>query len=1334
MNEKNLLKKQIPPNPLFNKIYELMNLFYDQKNCYLDNRVAIFYSFKSVFSFLLLLIGLLGFSTEAMATSSLEEEILTSKKLTIKNNGSCAAKIYRWKSTGDVYYTTIHPGRSWTTTTYRGHMWRAVNTNQDWRNLKFDKHYTVGYNSYQNWSISPSYCAAACVAKLEHFSAIDESSCGAKNGKILHDPHIDVGTKLPYYVQYTFNGNTKKHGPYYNNQDYYIKNLAPGTYQNLTIIGANGCKTNHGNLTIRAAHCACSDADSDGVCDQDDCKPNNANFPGTPGAPCNDGNPNTTGDKISGDGCSCAGVIIQPTCNLDVDAGKDQVICEGQSTTITAYHSGANDCSTTVTQACSLGGGSVIASWNMSACASFSGNRSSYDFSELSAKTTALTCAGVSAVGLYTSSDVKHSCTNDAITGAKGDAVCVGMPNIGSFKNNHPNAVKFDITIDPSCGVNGITKLEFREMAPTHYIWSQSGYESSTGKNNYPRKYGMRVLKNGTEIYKRVDIGTTTSWSKELFDFNGNMAFQSTTKATYTFELLAYSLAGVYSNVSAWDLDEIKVYGTSCTPTTTTTTNKAVTYKWSNGATTPSIMVEHPGTYNVTVTDCKGCTATDRVVIQEAKAEGGQIAVGTCNNGMVMINNVVAPNNPTGEPLEIVWIKSQGQFSACELLGELGAGNTNVGAAYDAFVTAGGFAGGADPSIPNTTNWMFVTDNDGDDLKLTVTNSPKACYLRCVRVIGCERFTGETDPVSTSDCFTACADADNDGICDVDDCQPNNANFPGTPGAACNDGNANTENDKYSADGCSCAGTPIVIDPCANKGGDANGNGICDDDEVTPPSGDPCAATVITPGNGEIKISGLDGSPIISLQVFTKSWQTVHNCWDNACDKPMSTIATGEGTFLVFVKYYDANYQLICKVEETVTVGGTAPVDPCANKGGDANGNGICDDDEVAPPVDPCANKGGDANGNGICDDDEVAPPSGDPCTATVITPGNGDIKISGLDGSPIIAIQVFTKSWQTVHNCWDNACDKPMSTIVTGEGVFLVFVKYYDASYKLICQVEETITVGGSDPVDPCANKGGDSNGNGICDDDEVAPPVDPCANKGGDSNGNGVCDDDEVTPPSTGGCDIGMTHSGNSMTITGLDHPVVSVLLFDWNWKRVYTCDPWSSRCGSTQRIDNLPAGKYRLKVETYDASWKPMCKMEKEVDMGNFTSTTSNRITNTIDLNTMLTEKDATKQSIANNVERTTISGINKANQSANNLTIYPNPANNVLNVTLNQYANQRGQLQLINSMGQTVSKLNIDRIDAAPIQIGLNQVDAGFYYLQVVVNGELVDLQKVIVEKR
>ena len=44
-------------------------------------------------------------------------------------------------------------------------------------------------------------------------------------------------------------------------------------------------------------------------------------------------------------------------------------------------------------------------------------------------------------------------------------------------------------------------------------------------------------------------------------------------------------------------------------------------------------------------------------------------------------------------------------------------------------------------------------------------------------------------------CAALGGDSDGDGVCDDEDCAPNDANLPATPGTACDDGDTNTEND-----------------------------------------------------------------------------------------------------------------------------------------------------------------------------------------------------------------------------------------------------------------------------------------------------------------------------------------------------------------------------------------------------------------------------------------------------------------------------------------------------------------------------------------------------------
>ena len=429
--------------------------------------------------------------------------------------------------------------------------------------------------------------------------------------------------------------------------------------------------------------------------------------------------------------------------------------------------------------------------------------------------------------------------------------------------------------------------------------------------------------------------------------------------------------------------------------------------------------------------------------------------------------------------------------------------------------TGGGFTGdfgtpktvGPFPISGGTVSFTIV-DNDNPSCTVDVTANPPATC-------------SNGDP-----CAGQGGDSDGDGVCDNQDCQPNNPNFPATPGSSCNDGDPNTSNDQVTADGCGCAGTP---------GGGGGGDPDCANIDITAPA-------------GKIKITGLDGAPISSVQIFNSSWGTEFQCFADCGAMYMDNYAAGD--YFVYVKYFTAGYQQICVVNETVTVtnGGG---DPCDGQGGDSDGDGVCDDQDCKPnnpnfpatpgsacndgnpnttndqvtangcgcqgtPVDPCAGQGGDSDGDGVCDDQDCKPNNPN----FPATPGS-----ACNDGNPNT-----TNDQVTADGCG--------------------------------CQ---------GSTVDPCAGQGGDSDGDGVCDDQDCKPnnpnfpatpgsacndgnpnttndqvtadgcgcagtPVDPCNGQGGDSDGDGVCDNQDCKPnnpnfPATPGsaCNDGNANTDN-------------------------------------------------------------------------------------------------------------------------------------------------------------------------------------------------------------
>ena len=70
----------------------------------------------------------------------------------------------------------------------------------------------------------------------------------------------------------------------------------------------------------------------------------------------------------------------------------------------------------------------------------------------------------------------------------------------------------------------------------------------------------------------------------------------------------------------------------ACTPIGGTDAgNSDLTYAWSTGETSASITVNESGTYEVTVTDCKGCTAIDQVEVRIERPQAGTVSATQMN-------------------------------------------------------------------------------------------------------------------------------------------------------------------------------------------------------------------------------------------------------------------------------------------------------------------------------------------------------------------------------------------------------------------------------------------------------------------------------------------------------------------------------------------------------------------------------------------------------------------------------------------------------------------------------------------------------------------------------
>ncbi len=489
----------------------------------------------------------------------------------ITNNGNCEIDIYRWLPTGDVYETTLQPGGSSSFNTEDEQMWRAVAPN--FNTSLFDESFTVYGCDNATWNIQANYCAIDC-GTLDGIYFYDQQTDQAAYGPIQNNEQININD-LP--------------------ANYYLVAQTSGAVESVTWLVDGYTQTENVVLYTFPGGAENGDNWSGGI--------------GTHNLQANAYNQDNGNGELCGQIELTFYIDNTIECLLDVGLGDDQTLCEIDNLILTPSISGISSCE----ESCLLNNNNIIAHYDMNDCYSNSNDNSNFDFSELTAQITDLSCATVNASNLY-KNEGAHSCTQ-SYDNNPGDAMCVGMNNIYSWSDNHPQALRFTINLNNSGSEHsGLTQLQFRVFSPSSYLWNSADNPTgNTGLNNYNTKYGFRILKDGAEIYQEIDLNAPQQWELITRSFIGNPAFSSTGNSEFEFEFLAYDPIGNGGTVSVFDFDDIMVYGDCCTATT----NSDLTYLWSTGEISETISVNSAGTYSVTVTDCEGCTATDEIVINE---------------------------------------------------------------------------------------------------------------------------------------------------------------------------------------------------------------------------------------------------------------------------------------------------------------------------------------------------------------------------------------------------------------------------------------------------------------------------------------------------------------------------------------------------------------------------------------------------------------------------------------------------------------------------------------------------------------------------------------------
>ncbi|MCO6484293.1 MAG: hypothetical protein J5I41_00815, partial [Saprospiraceae bacterium] len=164
-------------------------------------------------------------------------------------------------------------------------------------------------------------------------------------------------------------------------------------------------------------------------------------------------------------------------------------------------------------------------------------------------------CPGLEASKMKRLLDIGSSCTSNTPF-QSGYAIRLPKHHLSSWSDNGQKAFDFTITI-PECVQGKLTTFQF---------WNNAPYKSADGNiNGYPKKYGFRILKNGSEIYQKIDIATSyNGWKQEVHSLEGINGLEYTGGEVYRIEVMAYDPKT--SGDNEWLIDQFEVL--ACCSTT----------------------------------------------------------------------------------------------------------------------------------------------------------------------------------------------------------------------------------------------------------------------------------------------------------------------------------------------------------------------------------------------------------------------------------------------------------------------------------------------------------------------------------------------------------------------------------------------------------------------------------------------------------------------------------------------------------------------------------------------------------------------------------------------
>lgn len=251
----------------------------------------------------------------------------------------------------------------------------------------------------------------------------------------------------------------------------------------------------------------------------------------------------------------CDGNNVPDQCQPDCDANGTPDACEDDCDNDGTPDSCEDDCDNDgIPDDCEVCADSLFVLWAMQDCVA--GTDADF-FDELTSANTG-DCSNTVVIGSTLSGD-EHSCSNDAVTDLGGQSICLIARPQTDFDVSDPKTLRFSVTVTENAGGTArLNELSLWTLAPVVGLVSTPTSESMFA-NCPPQFYGIRILRDGVEVYLNDTISLVDMWRFDSFDLSTDANFLVTNAtAIFDFEILAYAPACA-TNFRVWDLDEIKV-------------------------------------------------------------------------------------------------------------------------------------------------------------------------------------------------------------------------------------------------------------------------------------------------------------------------------------------------------------------------------------------------------------------------------------------------------------------------------------------------------------------------------------------------------------------------------------------------------------------------------------------------------------------------------------------------------------------------------------------------------------------------------------------------------